>query len=258
MGLAVRDRRRPPGAGGLVSGVAVGPGLLASVADLPEMDMALAAGADIVDLKDPAKGALGAWEKERLRAAVARWEAAGSRANLSATVGDHSLDADAIRAAAERTAGVGVPLVKIGFALPQDGAGAALALCLAALRPLARQTRLIAVLFADQRPDLSLVPRFADAGFHGVMLDTADKAAGGLLRHMMPEALSGFVSAARAAGLLSGLAGSLALADIAPLFVLRPDYLGFRGALCAEGRTGALDPARLAAVREALRAREAA
>ncbi|MEP9353220.1 (5-formylfuran-3-yl)methyl phosphate synthase [Xanthobacter sp. KR7-65] len=232
-----------------------GPGLLASVADLGEMETALAAGVDIVDLKNPAAGALGAWAPSALEAAVARWRAAGAPAGLSATVGDHPLDASVLRAAAERTAAAGVPLVKIGFPLADADT---LADVLAALSPLAGKTRLIAVLFADQRPDLAVVPQFARAGFHGIMLDTADKAGGSLLAHLPVATLARFVDSARALGLLTGLAGSLRLADIAPLAALGPDYLGFRGALCAQGRTGALDPARLAGVREALGRRLAA
>ncbi|MDI4664175.1 (5-formylfuran-3-yl)methyl phosphate synthase [Xanthobacter autotrophicus] len=231
------------------------PGLLASVADLAEMEVALGAGADIVDLKNPAEGALGAWGEAPLRAAVARWRAAGCVTGLSATVGDQPLDAAILLAAARRTAATGVPLVKIGFPLPAEGPGAALAPVLDALAPLARETRLIAVLFADQRPDLAALPHFAAAGFHGVMLDTADKTAGGLLAHLGVERLAGFVAEAKAAGLLTGLAGSLKLEDIAPLAALKPHYLGFRGALCATGRTSALDPVRLARVREALKGR---
>ncbi|MFG1318868.1 (5-formylfuran-3-yl)methyl phosphate synthase [Xanthobacter autotrophicus] len=234
------------------------PGLLASVATLAEMEVALSAGADIVDLKNPAEGALGAWAEAPLKAAVARWRAAGCVTGLSATVGDQPLDATIILAAARRTAATGVPLVKIGFPLPADGAAQALAPVLDALRPLARETCLIAVLFADQDPDLSTVAQFAGAGFHGVMLDTADKVAGGLLAHLAVERLADFVGAARAAGLLTGLAGSLKLEDIAALAALQPHYLGFRGALCATGRTSALDPARLARVREDLKGRVAA
>ncbi|MFG1381660.1 (5-formylfuran-3-yl)methyl phosphate synthase [Xanthobacter versatilis] len=234
------------------------PGLLASVADLAEMEVALGAGADIVDLKNPAEGALGAWAEAPLKAAVARWRAAGCVTGLSATVGDQPMDPAIILAAARRTASTGVPLVKIGFPLPLDGAGAALAPVLDALRPLALGTRLIAVLFADQDPDLSTIAQFAEAGFHGVMLDTADKAAGGLLAHLPVPRLAGFVAEARAAGLLTGLAGSLKLQDIAPLATLKPHYLGFRGALCATGRTSALDPAQLARVREELKGRVAA
>lgn len=228
------------------------PGLLASVATLDEMRTALTAGVDILDLKNPSEGALGAWAPEALVDAVALWRAAGAPGNLSATVGDHPLDPDVLRAAAERTAATGVPLVKIGVALGED---AALPAVLEALRPLARETRLIAVLFADQAPDLAAVPLFAAAGFHGVMLDTADKAAGGLLAHLPAEPLARFVVAARAEGLLTGLAGSLKVADIALLAALRPHYLGFRGALCTEGRTSALDPARLSAVRDTLAGR---
>ena len=49
------------------------PKLLASVANLDEATLALDLGADILDLKNPAEGALGAWPVERLRAAVARF-----------------------------------------------------------------------------------------------------------------------------------------------------------------------------------------
>ncbi len=228
------------------------PGLLASVATLDEMRVALAAGVDIVDLKNPSEGALGAWAPGTLSEAAALWRAAGAPGSLSATVGDHPLEPDVLRTAAARTAATGVPLVKIGFAL---GNGSGLPAVLDALRPLARETRLIAVLFADQAPDLAAVPLFATAGFHGVMLDTADKTAGGLLAHLPPETLARFVAAARAEGLLTGLAGSLKVPDISPLAALRPHYLGFRGALCAEGRTSALDPARLSAVRDTLAGR---
>lgn len=235
------------------------PGLLASVASRAEIDLAVEGGADIVDLKDPARGALGAWREADLADAVAHWRALGPAAPaLSATIGDHPLHPEIMAGAAARVAALGVPLVKIGFALPADGVEAALAPCLDALAPLARSTRLIAVLFADGRPDIALVPRFAAAGFFGVMLDTADKTAGGLRAHLGTDSLRAFLAAARAAGLLTGLAGSLRLADVAPLAALGPDYLGFRGALCAEGRTGALDPARLRAVRAALRPAAAA
>lgn len=245
------------------AGLARRAGLLASVADGAEMDAAIAGGADIVDLKDPAKGALGAWPEPALRTAVARWRALGTGAPmLSATTGDQPLEPEALAEAAARVAASGVPLVKIGFRLAggeaADDLAPRLALCLAALAPLARRHRLVAVLFADLKPDLALVPRFAAAGFAGVMLDTADKASGSLRRHLDDAALAAFLADARANGLMSGLAGALTGADAAPLAALGPDYLGFRGALCSGGRAGALDPARLRAVRDALKGQAAA
>lgn len=228
-------------------------GFLASVATPGEMEAVRTGGADIVDLKDPSKGALGAWELAALDAAVARWRGWGPEApELSATIGDQPMRPEIVLAAAERVAATGVPLVKLGLS-----GGGALA-CLDALRPLAQRTRLIAVFFADRGVDLALVEAAADAGFAGVMVDTADKAAGGLRRHMGDAALAGFVAAARGRNLLTGLAGSLALADVVPLARLAPDYLGFRGALCEGGRTGRLDADAVAAVRDAVKGRRAA
>jgi uncharacterized protein (UPF0264 family) len=64
--------------------------------------------------------------------------------------------------------------------------------------------------------------------------------------------LASFVRRARARGLLTGLAGSLRREDVPALLPLGADYLGFRGALCAAGRAGSLDPMALAAIRAAL------
>jgi len=228
-------------------------GFLASVATPEEMEAVRIGGADIVDLKNPSKGALGAWDTAALEAAVARWRSWGPEApELSATIGDQPMRPEIVLAAAERVAATGVPLVKLGVLA--DGAAA----CLDALRPLARRTRLIAVFFADRGVDLALVEAAADAGFAGVMVDTADKAAGGLRRHMDDAALAGFVATARGRNLLTGLAGSLALADVVPLAALTPDYLGFRGALCDGGRTGRLDADAVAGVRDAIKSRRAA
>ena len=229
-------------------------GFLASVATLDEMALARAAGADIVDLKNPATGALGAWALDDLREAVALWRGWGDGApSLSATIGDQPMVPDTVRAAAEAVAETGVPLVKLGVFKDGD-AGA----CFEALRPLSRRANLIAVFFADQGVEPALVEHAARAGFHGAMIDTADKAAGGLRSHIHTPALGRFVREARALGLLTGLAGSLRRTDVEELAALGPDYLGFRGALCDGGRTGAFSPAAARSLRALLDAQRAA
>lgn len=219
-------------------------GLLASVRSLHEARIVLAAGVDVIDLKEPSSGALGA-----VPLPVARLVAAlPNRPLVSATIGDLPFTAAAVVPAVRAMAATGVDIVKVGLF---EGDPAA---TLAALKPLcAEGIRLVAVMFADRTPDPALLPRLAAAGFHGAMLDTADKAGGGLRRHRTERELRAFVTVARSARLLCGLAGSLSIDDIAPLAALAPDYLGFRGALCARGRTDALDPVRLDAVRQALR-----
>jgi dihydroneopterin aldolase len=219
---------------------------LASITDVAEARQVLAAGAAIVDAKNPHAGALGALPHDTVRAIVA---AVGGRVPVSATIGDFpDMNPAAVAAAVAAMAATGVDFVKIGL-LPSP----TLADCLDALVPLARRHRLVAVLFADREPDFKLIERLAERDFTGVMLDTADKAGGGLLAYQPVARLAQFVAQAKGAGLLSGLAGSLKLADIPVLAPIGADYLGFRGALCRNhARTWALDPGALAALSEAM------
>ncbi|MFC3693944.1 (5-formylfuran-3-yl)methyl phosphate synthase [Chenggangzhangella methanolivorans] len=229
-------------------------GFLASVATLDEMEAARAGGADIVDLKDPARGALGAWEIKALQEAVSLWWSWGEpKPMLSATIGDRPMDPEDVAAAVERVASKGVPMVKIGLFPGGDPLA-----CFQALLPLTERTRLIAVFLADAEPDFDLLPELAGCGFAGVMIDTADKTSGGLRKQIDDGAAGEFVRRARALGLMTGLAGSLKLEDVGPLTALGPDYLGFRGALCSGVRTGRMSPQAVARIRSALDARRPA
>ncbi|QXX75380.1 (5-formylfuran-3-yl)methyl phosphate synthase [Methylovirgula sp. HY1] len=198
--------------------------MLASVADVAEAEIAIVEGADIVDLKDPFQGPLGALPIATIRDVVA---ATAGRRRVSAVAGNLEMVPAVLHDAAEALIATGVDYVKIGF-LPSAAAAA----CIDALRPLAKRVRLVAVLFADLAIDLSLLPRFAAAGFEGVMLDTAVKGKGRLIEHMDIAALKGFVDACREVKLSAGLAGALEPPDISRLLLLEPGFLGFRGALC--------------------------
>ena len=221
-------------------------GWLASVTDADEALLVLAAGADIVDAKNPRAGALGALPLDTVRAIV---NAVGGQAPVSATVGDFpNMEPHAVARAVDMMGATGVDFVKIGlFPAP------ALQDCLAALAPLCSQHRLVAVLFADRNPDIGLADRLAEYGFAGIMLDTLDKTAGGLLQHQPVAGLARFVDHARQRGLISGLAGSLRATDIPILAPLGADYLGFRGALCrSHARTQSLDTEAMLAVSDAI------
>ncbi|WP_395698578.1 (5-formylfuran-3-yl)methyl phosphate synthase [Methylocella sp.] len=227
--------------------------MLASVTDAAEAEAALAGGADVIDLKDPRAGALGAAAAQTVRDVVAL---VAGRRKVSAAAGDDFASPADAAAAAAALAEAGADYVKIGLR-PEN----ALAL-LKALAPLAARRPLVAVLFADlpyAGPSLTdgLVERVAGAGFKGAMLDTAVKGRGRLLDHMDVAALAAFVARCRAAGLACGLAGSLEPPDAPRLLPLRPDFLGFRGALCAGGtREGRLDLAAFALIRDLIPALE--
>jgi uncharacterized protein (UPF0264 family) len=221
-------------------------GFLASVTSVDEALLAVEAGAEVIDLKNPTRGALGALDASVAREIVA---AVDGKRTLSATVGDFpSMDPREVLAAARRTAGLGVDFVKIGFfGTPRD------ADCVRALASLAAETRLVAVQFADLAPDPDLCEQLVESQFAGVMLDTARKDGPGLRALFSEPQLSRYVRGAQALGLIAGLAGKLRLADIEPLLELAPDYLGFRGALCAQHlRSAGLDARALRAVRLAI------
>lgn len=217
--------------------------LLASVTGPDEAAVALAHGADIIDLKDASRGALGALDRDVLRATVA---AVNGRRPVSAVTGDLPMEPDVIAAAVARTAETKVDYVKVGlFPGPrrQD--------CIRALAPLAQTTKIVGVMFADRSADNDLIKLMAESGFAGAMLDTADKRAGRLIDCMDVAALRVFVGACREHGLMAGLAGSLEAPDVPRLLLLEPDYLGFRGALCVgRDRTAGIDPAAIAIIRE--------
>ncbi len=208
--------------------------MLASVTGVEEAEIALSGQVDIIDLKNPSAGALGAAALETIRATVV---SVAGRRPVSAVAGDLPMQPELIRARVEKIAATGVDYVKIGFFPSGENAA-----CAAALEAIARRVKLVAVLFADLEPDFGLLPVLAGHGFHGVMVDTARKGGGRLLDHMAVARVDAFVAAAKAHGLLAGLAGSLEAPDVPRLLPFAPDFLGFRGALCAaSGRTGAID-----------------
>jgi len=219
-------------------------GLLASVANAAEARLALQIGFDIIDLKGPAAGALGALPATTLRAVV---DETRGRRPVSATIGDLPMVPDVLVRAVRVVAATGVDYVKVGCFPCGDWHAS-----FEALSPLTDGgIRLVAVLFGDDSPVLDWVTALARAGFTGVMLDTRDKSRGALTQLCAIDYLREFVDRARACGLLSGLAGSLRTADVAPLLSLRPDYLGFRGALCfRHQRTDGLDPDAARALRQ--------
>ncbi|QJD30241.1 (5-formylfuran-3-yl)methyl phosphate synthase [Methylococcus geothermalis] len=227
-------------------------GMLASVRNLAEARLAVAAGADIVDLKAPEHGSLGALPAEEAGRIVAALDGA---VPVSATIGDLALDPDPVCRAVLEMAATGVDYVKIGMF--RGGDWGSTLVTLAHLG--SRGTRLVAVLFADDLPDFDWIARLKKAGFVGVMLDTQDKASGSLTALLDRHTLERFLCETRDQGLLCGLAGSLRATDIPELLTLRPDYLGFRGALCrANLRTAELDPEAFTTVRRLIPPRHTA
>jgi FolB domain-containing protein len=217
--------------------------MLASVTNLAEAEAVWAGGADIIDLKDPAKGALGALDVAIVADIV---RAFAKRRTISAAAGDAFASPAAVVDAVATMASTGVDYVKIGFSSDQDGAH-----CIEALAPLTNSVKLVGVLFADREADPTLVGLMARQGFFGAMLDTATKGSGRLLDYLDVATLAQFVDLCRVNNLMSGLAGSLEAPDVPRLLPLVPNYLGFRGALChGRSREASIDPTSVRMIRD--------
>jgi (5-formylfuran-3-yl)methyl phosphate synthase len=219
-------------------------GMLASVNSLAEALLVEAAAVDIIDLKQPARGALGALDIAVVAEIVRHLQPASC---VSATIGDLPMQPELILPAVQAMAATGVNYVKIGFFPGGDWQA-----CIEGLQVLASQgVALVAVLFADTHPDMAIIDALYKAGFRGAMLDTADKQLGSLTQLMALDELQTFVDRVASLGLLSGLAGSLRADDVARLLPLGADYLGFRGALCRQhSRTAQLDVTQISILRE--------
>lgn len=239
---------------------------LVSVRDVAEARIAAAAGVDFIDLKDPARGALGALPLVALREVVQALRAPGAHAGrsaatpgfagrISATVGDWPFDAaqtpqgmQALLATlierVQAVAACGVDFVKVGVpahaiaGVDRVDPGPAVLQALAALRLSAAQV--VPVLVVDDGLALQRVDEALALGFRVLMLDTADKAAGSLLQRLPQALLQRFVQQVRSAGGLPGLAGALRLEDVPALRRLAPGFAGFRSAVCPGSRAGAL------------------
>jgi len=215
--------------------------LLVSVRDARDARAAVRGGAEIVDAKDPRRGALGPVTPRtlaRIRAAVP------PGIPVSAALGD---------AAAERVVPRGVAYVKVGLPDVRDAEHARALAHRAAQGAAEAGAELVLVAYADASragslPPLAVPDIAAAAGARGVLLDTAFKDQGSLFELLDVARVAQWLAAARAAGLFTALAGSLGEPGLRTALALGADIVGVRGAACDGGRTGRVSVARVAAL----------
>ncbi len=224
--------------------------LLVSVRSADEAAVAVDAGADIVDAKDPAQGALGPVSADAL-AAIARTVA--GRRPVSAALGDLGTGHPSIgiQTAARAAARAGIAIAKVGVdprTTPREDltvADCVLAFELCGLTDTVCPFDVVLGLYADLLaaarcpPDL-VVDTAARLGAAGLLLDTARKDGRSLFDVMAPSRVAPWVTAAHAAGLFVTLAGSLGVDDVSAARDCGADIMGVRGAVCSGGRCGSI------------------
>jgi (5-formylfuran-3-yl)methyl phosphate synthase len=227
--------------------------LLVSVTDAHEARVAAEAGVDIVDVKNPAEGSLGAPTPgviERVR------EVVPSGRPVSAAIGDMPDLPGTAALAALGAALAGAAYVKVGLLGPSS-TDAAVALLRAVREATDGGAAVIAAAYADAErvptgplPPAAVVQAARRAEVAGCLLDTAIKDGRGLFQWLTPEALRTLVAEGQAAGLEMALAGALRAEDLDLVRAAGADIAGVRAAACRDGRrTGPLDAERIGRLR---------
>jgi hypothetical protein len=216
-------------------------GLLVSVRSVAEAKAAVAGGAAIVDVKEPARGPLGradpqVWSEVR-RVVPESIPVSVALGELHEWIDPGGLDASDFAGVAFRKLGLAgaAPHWRRDWERIRRGMGAG---------PL-----WIAVAYADWRlagaphPDEVLEAALGADDCGGLLVDTWDKTR----RNRLDASWGAWLARARAAGRLTVLSGSLDETSIAELVKLNPDYFGVRGAACrVNDRLAAIDSRRVA------------
>jgi hypothetical protein len=201
-----------------------------------EASEAIAGGADIIDVKNPQEGALGAnfpWVIKRIR------EITPKNIQVSCALGDVPNLPGSISLAALGAASLGVDYIKVGlygFKTPEE-AVFLLQNVNKAAKECNPKIKIAAAGYADAERigalDPMLIPEIASlAQVDLAMIDTAVKDRKNLFNFLTAKQLEKFIDSAHKLGLEAALAGSLRKQDLPLVYGLGADVAGLRGAAC--------------------------
>jgi (5-formylfuran-3-yl)methyl phosphate synthase len=222
--------------------------LMISVISALEAREAMLGGAEILDVKNPSEGSLGA-QSPRVIREIKKLSSNGTA--ISAAIGDMPNLPGTAALAALGAAECGADYVKVGLYGPRSEEEALILLREVQLAVVDYSTIIIAAAYADFRragtlnPDC--LPRIAaSAGIGGCLLDTAIKDTHNLFDFINPQTLCRLAEQAHDAGLLFGLAGALREQDLQTVLDLGADVVGLRTAACRDyRRSGPLEAVRV-------------
>jgi len=210
--------------------------LLISVRSAPEARIALAGGAQVIDVKEPHRGSLGRAELSVIKEVCAAVE---NRAWVSVALGE--------LLETEGNSGqlpAGIRWAKLGLAGCAQQADWE-TIWLKQVSSFPPETKPVAVVYADyltaHAPAPAEILRTAyRANCKVLLIDTFDKTHGRLLDIWPLPELAGFCQSVQKAGMELALAGSLKVKDIPQLLPISPQFLAFRGAACEGERVDQL------------------
>jgi uncharacterized protein (UPF0264 family) len=213
--------------------------LLVSVVNRTEALDSIKGGADILDVKNPKEGSLGANFPRVIREVK---EIMPKNLELSATIGDLPNLPGTASLAALGAAVSGVDYVKVGLfgVKTSEEATTLMTEVVRAVKEYDSDLKTIASGYADFRyvgcvSPMELPTVAHKAGADGVLVDVKIKnGKDNLFSFLSDERLGDFVTQAHNYNLLAALAGSLDKQDIQRVHSLGADIIGVRGAVCSK------------------------
>jgi uncharacterized protein (UPF0264 family) len=208
--------------------------LMISVLSVNEARDALLGGAEIVDVKNPAEGSLGAQSPEIIREIT---HLCSGKIEVSAAIGDMPYIPGTAALAALGAATCGADYIKIGMFGPRTELEARTLLYKIRQAVKGYPVSIIAAGYADFERTGTLNPDClphisASAGIQGILLDTYIKDGKSLFNFLDLQQLRIMAEQTHTYGMTFGLAGALSEKDLEPVHDIGTDIVGLRTAVC--------------------------
>ena len=214
--------------------------LLLSIVSVDEARKVLKYKPDLIDIKNPVEGSLGAQFPWIIKDIVGACKDTGIL--CSATLGDLPFKPGTASLAAIGAASCNVDYIKAGMhgAKTREEAMKMMLSIRKSVRQIDRSILVVASGYADYKrfngiSYMELVKASKDASCDGVMVDTAIKDGKDLFDSTSLNEIKSFIDAAHDYGLFVALAGSIKIDHLETLATLNPDIIGIRGSVCEKG-----------------------
>lgn len=216
--------------------------LLVSPGSIEEAKKSLAA--DIIDVKKPSEGSLGANYPWVIRAVKELTEKP-----VSAAIGDYDFRPGSAALSAYGAACSGADYIKVGMMF--SGAERVQELIEAVVKAVKYdfpEKYVVIAAYGDYSrlntiSPFEMAPIAAGAGADVAMIDTGIKDGRSVFEYLDEIMLTSFVEQNRDLGMKTALAGSLKFEDIERLKRISPDIIGVRGMVCGGDRFATIQPA---------------
>ncbi|CAD6493989.1 MAG: (5-formylfuran-3-yl)methyl phosphate synthase [Candidatus Argoarchaeum ethanivorans] len=216
--------------------------LLVSPISVEEARIALDGGADIIDVKNPKEGSLGANFPDVIQS-VKRV----ITKPMSVAIGDFNYKPGTASLAALGASVAGADYIKIGLfdVQTREQASEMTERVTKAVKQYDSKKKVVICGYSDYNRINSISPFelpkiVSDAGADVVMMDTGVKDGRSTLEFLNLEKLKSFIGSAHQYGILAAIAGSLTFEDIDVLKEVSPDIIGVRGCVCGGDRNSSI------------------